>query len=263
MSGLNIFRADLKMARGAKFILAVVGIPCFILFDSATDLQDLFHDVDVSVHYFYANSITFGGLFGRYLVGMLCALPYATAFLQEYDAGMTPAVMVRCGGRSYFTSKFCACWLTGGAVNLLGQALLLLGLSTLEPLFTQELLDRMSGFYYFSLAEDMPVMYFAVALYYAFLTGALMAGLAMWVSAFVMSRYAVLVVPAIVLFMHIQVNQIFQIPVQWQINLWLSMRVCLGSELLTVLLSFAFVSCVLLLCGMSFVHRGRRVMRFA
>ena len=263
MSGANMFLADLKRAQGAKFIIAVMAIPCLILFDSFTDLPDLLYSVDASVHYFYANSITFGGLFGRYLVGMLCALPYATAFLQEYDAGMASSVMVRCGGRTYFASKFCACWLMGGTVNLLGQALLFVGLSTLAPLFTQELLDRMSGFYYFSLAQGMPVLYFVVALYYAFLVGALMAGVAMWVSGYVMNRYAVLVVPAVVLFVHIQVNQIFQIPTQWQINLWLSMRMCLGSEYLTMFMSFAFVFCILLLCGIDFVHRGRRVMRLA
>lgn len=253
-------RADLKNALNLKLALSVALVPLFILLDSAVDLEYAFSEgSDTSVYYFYFQSISFGGLYGRYLVGMLCALPYAAAFCDEYHAEMTPEIIARSGTNNYFLSKFIIGATSGGLVNMLGLLLMVLAMSVKLPLFHEADFQGMEDFFYMPIAMKNQAAYFAIAHFYAFLHGALLAGLAVWASGFIQNRYAILTVPPIAMFMQIQLSRIFGLPMQWQINQWLSMRVTIGNEQITILSALGVVVAILVLCACWFLRRGKKV----
>lgn len=260
----RLLGADLKNALGFRFLLAVCLIPAFILLDAIIDLPYGLEDPSyVSVWYFYFNSIAFGGVYGRYLLGMLCALPYAASFCVERQAEMAPQVMARGGVRNYFVSKMTAAALSGGLANLMGQALFVALLSLRLSLFLSDDFPGMDDFYYMPLAARHPFGYFAIALYYAFLNGALLAGVSIWISGFIQSRYAVYTVPAIAVFVQIQIARLLKLPFEWRLDMWLSMRGTIRDEQTTVWVAFIAVTAILIICAWSFVRRGKKVIGYA
>lgn len=49
----------------------------------------------------------------------LCALPYGTPWLQDYQSGFLKAYVLRCGRKSYIFGKIVACGVSGGALEAL------------------------------------------------------------------------------------------------------------------------------------------------
>ena len=260
----RLLQADLKNALGLRFLLAVCLIPAIILLDAIVDLPYALNDPSsISVWYFYFNSIAFGGVYGRYLLGMLCALPYAASFCIERQTEMAPQVMARGGERNYFVSKMMAAAFSGGLTNLMGQALFVALMSARLSLFTPYDFPGMDDFYYMPIAAKLPLAYFAIALYYAFFNGAFLAGLSIWISGFIQSRYAVYTVPAVAIFAQIQIARLFQIPTDWRLDMWLSMRGIARDETTTMVVTPLAVLLLLIASAWSFVKRGKKVMNYA
>lgn len=254
------FRMDLLRAFSLKFVVAFAAIPLLMALDNSVDLLYMFSpEMEMSVHYYYFQSICFGGLFSSYLLAMACALPYAASFLDEYQMDFAPWAIVRSGKWPYFLSKFLANALVGGAVNALGQGLFMALISINVPLFRAGDLEFLDGFFYGNLALHYPPLYFAVALYYAFLMGALYAGVAIFSSCVVKNRYSVFVMPAIALFAERQISNLLRIPEHFRIYRWLTMRAVIVDEQTTSLLSLALVIVILGICGYVFMRRGRRL----
>lgn len=260
---VRMLAADLRRALGLKFLLASTLIPVLIIMDNFSDFQRHLPDRSGSVWYFYFQSVSFGGVYGRYLLAMTCALPYAAAFLVEHEEQILPSVISRAGARSYFASKFAVSAFAGGLVNLLGQLILFLGLAAVFPLFDSNDLMYLDGSAYYGLMVGRPALYYGVALYFAFLNGALFSGLATWASSFLKSRYTVLAVPAIALFVIIQINRVLQLPIDWQLNQLMVMRVVLKDELTTIAVSTAATAAILAGCAFMFSRRGKKVIGLA
>jgi hypothetical protein len=121
----------------------------------------------------------------------------------------------------------------------------------------------MGDFYYMPIAAHNPIAYFAIALYYAFLNGMLLAGLSMWISGFIQSRYAVYTVPAIAVFLQIQIARILKLPFEWRLDMWLSMRGIIREEQTTIWAAFVVVVSILAVCAWSFLKKGKKVIDYA
>ena len=252
---IRMLGADLRCGLCPRFWVATAIVPLLIVADNSVDLIGVIDRPTVFYLHFW--SISYGGLCGTYLVGMLCALPYANAFVNEWSVNMVGTVMARCGRRNYFLSKKTSNCILGGLVNLLGQILLFL------------LLRWGMGLAWFD-ADDVPIIlnamgmgYFSIALYYAFLNGALMAGMAMGVSAYVRNINAVLVAPAVFQFLHIQINRLFGTPLEWQVNQWLALRSYIWNNRATMALSLAAVLIIIAIMTWLFSRQGKKVIAHA
>ncbi|MBD5556952.1 MAG: hypothetical protein HDQ95_16810 [Roseburia sp.] len=100
---MNSFETDLKRAVCARGFCAGLIIELVILFGTEFN----------------------SGLF-RMSVPVLAALPYATAWLDEYQSGFIKAYLPRCGVMSYIMGKFLACGISGGLLETAGCALYLI-----------------------------------------------------------------------------------------------------------------------------------------
>lgn len=250
---MPMMRADLSCGLGLRFWLAVALVPFLIVADNFVDMMGMYSP---SVFYMHYGSFASGGLYGTYLVYMLCALPYAGAFWAEYSGNMAGSVMARCGKRTYFLSKMFAACLLGGMVALLGHAL------TLALLRWGTGLDWISPGDWDQCAVLRPLTlgYFPLALYYAFGDGVLSACVAVGASPYVRNHYGVLVAPAIFQFCSIQVHRLLRIPIEWQPIQWMRMRSLFLNIPATMLMSLGAVAAVVALASWLFIRGGKKVM---
>ena len=94
---MNSFETDLKRAFGNLNFLVGLLLECAILYRFGFD-SDLF----------------------RISVPVLAAVPYSTAWINEYQSGYIKEYLPRCGRTAYIMGKFLSCGISGGA--LLGTA---------------------------------------------------------------------------------------------------------------------------------------------
>ncbi len=94
---MNGFEADLKRAFGNWNFLVGLLLECTILYRFGFD-SDLF----------------------QISVPVLAAVPYSTAWINEYQSGYIKEYLPRCGRNAYILGKFFSCGISGGA--LLGIA---------------------------------------------------------------------------------------------------------------------------------------------
>ena len=94
---MNSFETDLKRAIGSLGFWAGLILEVSVLF-FAGFTSDLF----------------------RACVPVLAALPYGTAWLNEYQSGYLKAYLPRTNVRSYIAGKFLACGISGGLLEALG-----------------------------------------------------------------------------------------------------------------------------------------------
>lgn len=254
-------RADFYVLWHSKFILLPLAVPALIIMDSLIDLEQTLRYGAESVFYYYHQSIMFGGLFGPYLIPMLCALPYAASFAEERGSGMWRPALARGGRRGYFVSKVLTSTLSGGYVYAMGIVLLASLLSIKIPLIGSEDLFFLEGFYYGELALGRPMAYFAVATAYAFMSGAIYGAFAMAASSYTTSKSAVIASPFVLAFASVRVSVIMGIDPQFRPGMWLSMRslVPSTSEGGTFAVCLAFTVIVVSACGYLLWRRGRQV----
>lgn len=221
---------------------------------------------DISVWYFYFQSMSFGGLYGPYLGPMLCALPYACMIASERQTGMVRSSLPRAGRTQYLLSKYLCAALSGAVVYSLGIVLLvficrLTGLTYILP----EDIDGMRNFFYFDLFDHAPWRYYLVAAWYAFLSGGLFAGVSALVATRTTQTGVVVVTPMVLTFVVIRLCQLTGITNEYRLDRWLVMRTMppgLGIAE-SVLLITALCLALSALIGAACVLSGRRAMRNA
>lgn len=264
---IHCLRADGYCLIRRRFIwLLPLCCAALIVMDSIDVAIELDNIPDMSIWYFYFQSLSFGGLYGPYLGPMLCALPYAGALAAERQTGLFRSSLSRAGRTPYLLSKYLWAVLSGALVYALGIVCLvaayrLKGL----PYITPNDIEGMQGFFYFELFEYAPWRYYLVAAWYAFLSGGLFAGLAALVSTQTTQSGVVAVTPLVVTFIVIRLCQLLNVPMEYRLDRWLVMRT-MPPELSTaqsILLITALCLGLSALIGAICVLSGRRSMHNA
>ena len=256
-------RAHLYLLSPFSFITCILAVPLFILLDSIADL-DAIIDVSVSAYYYYFCSLTFGALFGPYLIPMLCTLPCAVFFCEERSSGLWRNSLARSSWKNYFISRFIISTLSGGLVFALGVLLIFGGLCLRLPLFSADDLSFFETFYYGRIALSHPVLYVFIAAAYSFFSGCIYAAFATAVSAFTPSRSAVVAAPFVLSFIWVRIAVLANLPAQCRLDQWLTMRLTfdgqIGSEIMTFLLCSLLTLAIVLACGVVFCRQGKKVL---
>ena len=263
-------KADCYLLFHSKIYWAILAVPVLFLLDSPYDfLKHLEGEwTGGSVQYHYFHSINFGGLFGPYLIPMICALPYAVSLCDERAAAAFRYSLARGQQISYFLSKYVISVLSGGLTFMLGLGLLFILLDIPFPLFTNDDLGfYASGYFYRDIVLNAPQLYYVIAAFYGFLSGCIYAGFAAAVSTITASRSAVVTSPFVLTFGITQLDVLLKIPMRHRLFSWLSMEITydglIGSEGMTILLAALCTAAVVALCGLIFFFNGRRALRHA
>lgn len=259
---INLVGQDVRRSLSPRLLLTILLIAFSVLLDNLDAVRFVGDSSGPSVYYFLFFSISFGGLFGRYFLAMLCALPFATGFLTEYDNYFLPYAVVRSNKRAYLASKFAIGSLSGGVAAALGLALLIATLSIWCPPIVVEEFDP--TWYYMrsvTLSNGMP--YYLYSVYYAFLIGCLWAGIAVCISAYIRSIYFTVAAPFVASFMLSHSLKLLRIPNEYRIDMWLNMRTIINSEGVTMGVSAIFVVVILALLGLLFMRKGKRLIENA
>lgn len=227
-----------------------------VLLDNADVIKYIGEEGGPSVFYFLFFSISYGGLFGRYLLPVMSALPAGTMFVEDYEHHFLPYMVARTGKKTYLVSKYCVSILLGGVTMVLGMLLLISLLSSVCPPISADELDAVS-YYVKQVSTENGVPYYGYTLYFAFLAGCLWSGLAVAVSAFVRSQSFTLAVPFVGSFLLTQGLKMVRLPDAYRLDMWLYMRSTLQSERFTMMLTASHVGIILMIAGLAFIRKGR------
>ena len=258
-------KADLYFILCNKAYFAFLLVPVLIILDSPSDLyMHLSGDNGGSVYYHYFHSMSFGGLFGPYLIPMLCALPYAASFCEERSSGFWRTSIARGSWKRYFLSRFTLSVLSGGLVFALGMIVFWSVLSFGLPLFSRDDLEFLNGFFYGKIVHSVPVMYVVVVVVYSFFSGCIYAAFAAAVSSFTTSRSAVIAAPFVLEFTWVRVCVLTGLENQYRLDQWLKMRTTcggqIGAEEVTFLVCALCTTLIVLMCGIAFCRQGKKVL---
>lgn len=258
----RLFGADLRRAFGARLWLCVPFVPLLILLDNVTDWAYIGRAPQLTAHYFFFNSVTFGGVFGNLLLVMLCVIPFATAAQAEAGTRYALYASQRVGVRWYCLSKYLAGLISGGTVNALGFAAFFALTPAFMPVASAESLESMSAFPFVRYLTPASAGRFAwAACWFGFLRGMLWCGAALAVSLWTDSAAAVYLTPFVGQFFCSQAVQALRLP--WHSNpmLWMNMRALLNqSEAATLLAAALFTLAACGACGWLFLREGRRLL---
>lgn len=263
----RVLRADTYLLFRSGALWAALAVPLLILMDSPEDfIVGIVHQ-STSVHYHFFHSVSYGGLFGPYLIPMLCALPYAASLCDERTTGAWRSSLSRGSRRSYFLSRFLVATLSGALLYGLGMSLFFALTSLVLPFFQPEDLEFFEDFFYGSAALRHPGLFAGIAIVYAFFSGAIYAAFAAAVSAFTTSRSAVVASPFVLTFSWVRLDVLTSTPLKSRPMVWLSMRSTIdgqiGTEWLTFLACAGFTLLFVLLAGIVFCQRGKKVLECA
>ncbi len=261
------FRADTYLLLHSGALWAALAVPLLILMDSPEDFIFGVPHQSTSVYYHFFHSISYGGLFGPYLIPMLCALPYAASLCDERATGAWRSSLSRGSRRSYFLSRFLVAALSGALLYGLGLSLFFALTSLVLPFFQPEDLEFFENFFYRSAALRHPGLFAGIAIVYAFFSGAIYAAFATAVSAFTPSRSAVIASPFVLAFGWVHLDVLTAAPLNSRPMIWLIMRSTIngqiGTEGLTFLACLGFTVLFVLLAGIIFCRRGKKVLEGA
>lgn len=253
--------ADMRQALSPRLAVVLL-IPLCLPMDTIVDWQWLFSSERLSVFYFYFHAVQFGGLFGRYFTCMFCAIPYAMAFCDEFNSGMSTYAYARSGRRIYFISKFVVAAITGGMVMSVGTILFVAPLTTVLPMTRPE--DLLGSLPYLSLlTRGSGWSYYICAAYYAFLSGMLWAGIATAVSAFASNRYAVVAAPLVAFFTIAQTGRALAMVTPYSLDRLLSMRIIIHSPEITFIIVTSIIILILIVCALVFMKKAERKVVYA
>lgn len=246
-------------------MLAVVLSAAALAFDSISTLITALHrpfnpDDIISVHYFYFNAVSFGGVFSHYFAALLAGLPFAISYAEEYE--MLPYLLCRSGRFKYCASKMFVSALAGGLTLFCGALLFMLLLAVKFPLVTERTLFEMQWIPFFGLLDrGNGAAYFAVCLYLAFLKGFMWGGAAMCVSAYLPNKFVVTISPFVLSFALVQIYRLGRFPDNLRLDRLLSGRAQIGSETFTLVTAAVAVVAIWGLCAILFTRKVKRGMR--
>lgn len=258
---VNILRANIRRAFGFRFALAVMLSAAALASDSVSTLisaaQRPFNPDDIiSVHYFYFNAVSFGGVFSHYFAALLAGLPFAASYAEEH--GMLPYLLCRTSRIKYCVSKMLVSALAGGLALSCGALVFMLLLAMKFPLVTERTLFEMQWIPFFGLLNDGGVTYFIACLYLAFLKGFLWGGVAMCVSAYLPNQFVVTASPFVLSFILVQIYRLSRLSDSLRLDRLLSGRVQIGSEFCTLAAAAIAVAAVWAICAVLFVRKLKK-----
>jgi hypothetical protein len=258
---VNILRANMRRAFGFRFALAVTLSVAALASDSVSTLisavQRPFSPDDIiSVHYFYFNAVSFGGVFSHYFAALLAGLPFAASYAEEH--GMLPYLLCRTSRIKYCVSKMVVSALAGGLALFCGALIFMLLLTTKFPLVTERTLFEMQWIPFFGLLNDGGATYFIACLYLAFLKGFLWGGAAMCVSAYLPNKFVVTASPFVLSFILVQIYRLSRFPDNMRLDRLLSGRVQIGSEICTLVTAAVTVVAVWTICAVLFTRKLKK-----
>lgn len=259
----NTILSDMKTAFRPPLFFAIVGVVLCFCIDNWGDLVGSFHNPNLyseysvtCVHYFFFNSISFGGVFMGYLSCMLSAVPFATNYSHEFKGGITIYRMTRCGRKVYAQSKILTSALSGGLVMILGGSIFILILSTYLPLVTPSKLIEAQEFpYYSALSVGNGIPYFIIILYILFLSGAFWSSVGMCISAYYPNPCVAVCSPMIVRFLLVEVGRLAKLPAALRVDKLLNASAVFFSEPITLITLTLLVIFICWICFTLFYKR--------
>jgi len=262
----SMLRSDIRRGFGISFLLAVIGIVICLCFDSLETLKATINNpliygenASICVLYFYFNAISFGGVFSHYMLSILAALPFAANYSMEQQSGAVIYRMLRGSRKNYCSTKILVSAISGGMALFTGCLVFILGLSTYLPLTTPRQILELSGLPYASaLTVGGGSPYFAIALYLAFLRGALYGSVGMCVSAFLPNPYVAVCAPMIFEFILVECGRLLRLPAALRLDLILLARGTLFSDAATLAIVTVVVCAIIILCFQLFSVRCER-----
>lgn len=261
----SMLRSDLRQGFGISFLFAVAGIVICLCFDSWETLKATINNpliygeyATICVLYFYFNAISFGGVFSHYMLAILAALPFAANYSMEQQNGAVVYRILRSGRRNYCVTKILVSAISGGLAVCAGCLTFILALSIYLPLTTPQKVLELSGFPYGGALAGSGIGYFVIALYLAFLRGALYATVGMCVSAFLPNPYIAVCAPMIFEFFLVECGRLFRLPAGLRLDLVLSARGTLFSDSATLIIVTVVVLSIITLCFQLFSARCER-----
>lgn len=262
----SMLRSDIRQGFGISFLFAVAGIVICLCFDSWETLKATINNpliygeyANICVLYFYFNAISFGGVFSRYMLSVLAALPFAANYSIEQQNGAVVYRILRSSKRNYCSTKILVSAISGGLTVCIGCLLFILALSTYLPLVTsQKVLELSAVPYAYTLSIGGGVPYFVISLYLAFLRGALYSSVGMCVSAFLPNPYIAVCSPMIFEFFLVECGRLLRLPAALRLDLILSARGTLFSDSATLVIVTVVVLSIIILCFELFSARCER-----
>lgn len=211
-------------------LLASVSIAICILIDNYVDLPYSLKGETGSVYYYFFGSIVYGGLFGVYILPILCVFPwYQKVNQHKRDRANILFRMLKCG--ITFALGYVALIVLLRLINL--------------PLFMeyekQEIIEAVSHGEVFAyqeiIASDGEVIYFVIAVFYAFLEGCLCGTIAEIVSYHKSSSSCAILSPAVGMICLVYLSKYLGIPDEYRLDRWLLMRAVCVNSLLTIFIT--------------------------
>lgn len=258
----NMLVESLKRAFRVKFWLASLMVIAAISFDSWPTLitalsSPLNPKGTISVHYFYFNAVSFGGVFSRYLIAMLAAIPFSAEYIEEYE--MFPYILARTRTIRYGVSKMLSAALSGGLALAFGGLLFMLALSLKLPLITESRLLEMQWIpFYDLLISGNGISYFAVCIALMFLNGFLWGGAAMCISAYIPNKFVVIASPFVMSFLLVQICRLLRLNNNIRLDYLLTGRAWLGSTTATLVAPVLVVALIWGICCVKFTQKLKK-----
>ncbi|MDO4337435.1 MAG: hypothetical protein Q4C91_05010 [Eubacteriales bacterium] len=215
----------LKLTVLERIIVGSILAALCILADSIDLVPLLFRDnISVDVHYFWFNSITYGGIYGKYFINILAALPFSCDFCEEYSNGIWRYVLGRMKISEYIRAKFISCFLISGFTVAAGGGLFILMAGLKSPLLLESRQIEIQFLPYSEQLINKSALYFVLMLYLLFLSGGLWACIAYTLSVYFPFKYFVYISPFIGIFLLARGFNIFHIPGNLRLDYWLCGR---------------------------------------
>lgn len=209
--GISVLRMDLvravvsgRFAWTLLFLFAVMVISSYGHWDAP----------DGDVLYMLAGALKTSGS-SIFLFCIAPILPFGTAFATELEDKAYPFWIVRTGVSRYSFCKFLAAALSGFLSIAIGIGLFALILSAFFPFFTQ---ISSGDPYVVLLDQNRPGAYLLLQMIHYGLSGALFAGGAMAVSAYIPNKFSVVAIPVVVFWVLMRLTSLTGIPGYLQIG---------------------------------------------
>lgn len=185
-----------------RFLAAAAGIVCCVIADSMDIFMSalLYGGTGNDVHYYWLNSIIFGGVYGSSLIYVFAALPLGDSFCCEYKNDIWRYIIPREGTFHYAARNLMKCFVSGAVTLGTGSFLLIVFLHRHMPLFMPERFVEVQTFPFADLLKNNPTRYFEAVIILLMLYGGLCASCAYTVSVYVPIDFLTLMSPFLVTF---------------------------------------------------------------
>ena len=225
----------------------------FVSFCIPADSLDIFmaaikNRSNLDIHYFWMNSIIYGGIYGYYFIYILAGMPYADSFCCEYCQGIWRYLIMRMGTKKYAVRKFIIAICLGGLTASGGGLLFITVLKSVLPLFQSGRAIEVTFLPCSEILIKNPEKYFLIMLYIMLLAGGMWTTISVCISAYCPVNYFVHLIPFIGIFLLTRFNSMLHLPDKWRLDFWLCGRAGLEQPYVYILLLTVSVTVLTSIC---------------